>query len=184
MSQLDWAHGLSERLLAPELPRRWAHCQGVARQAEYLTPILGDDAELLQAAAILHDVGYAPSLVVSGLHPLDGARYLRHHEHADERLVRLVAHHSCALCEARERGLADELTAEFDYERPELVDALVYADMTTTATGERTTVHDRIADIHARYGPEHLVSRSISAATPELTDAVHRVEERLAAAAA
>lgn len=184
MSQLDWAYTLSQRLLAAELPRRWAHCQGVARRAEQLAPILDDDAELLQAAAILHDVGYAPDLVDTGLHPLDGARYLRHHEGADERLVRLVAHHSCALCEARERGLADELTAEFDYERPYLVDALIYADMTTTATGEPTTVGDRIADIHGRYGPDHLVSRSISAATPELAAAVQRVEERLAAAAA
>lgn len=183
MSILDWAYELSERLLVPELPRRWAHCQGVARQAESLAPILGDDAELLHAAAILHDIGYSPNLVHTELHPLDGARYLRHHEHADERVVRLVAHHSCAICEARERGLADELTAEFDYERPELMDALVYADMNTDPAGEPTTVEDRIADIHTRYGPEHLVSRSIAAATPELTAAVHRVEDRLAAVA-
>lgn len=183
MSQLDWAYELSEWLLAPELPRRWAHCQGVARQAERLAPILGDDAELVHAAAILHDIGYSPSLVDTQLHPLDGARYLRHHAQANERVVRLVAHHSCAICEARERGLAEELTAEFDVERPELMDALIYADMTTDPAGEPTAVEDRIADIHARYGPEHLVSQSIAAAAPELTAAVNRVEQRLAAVA-
>jgi hypothetical protein len=33
---------------------------------------------------VLHDIGYAPDLVKSGLHPLDGARYLREVAHADE----------------------------------------------------------------------------------------------------
>ena len=31
----------------------------------------------LVAAAWLHDIGYAPELVETGFHPLDGARYLR-----------------------------------------------------------------------------------------------------------
>lgn len=58
--------------------------------------------------------------------PRTSARYLRRHAHADERLVRLVAHHSCAVCEAHQRGLAEKLTADFDYENPELVDTLIY----------------------------------------------------------
>lgn len=181
MGQVEWAYGLSELLLAKELPRRWEHCRGVARQAERLAPILGDDAELLCAAAVLHDIGYSPHLVDTELHPLDGARYLRHHERADERIVRLVAHHSCAIYEAKERSLADELTQEFDLEHRDLDDALTYCDMTTTPGGRQTTVEDRIGDIVARYGPGHLVSRSITAAAPELTAAVRRIEARLAA---
>ncbi len=58
--------------------------------------------------------------MATGFHPLDGARYLRM-KNVDERLVRLVAHHSCALCEARERGLETDLTTEFPMERPDLV---------------------------------------------------------------
>ena len=90
-----WARDLAGSLLAEPLPRRWAHSQGVAAKAQSLGGILGDDAELLWAAAMLHDIGYTPSLATTGFHPLDGARYLRDHSAADERLVRLVANHSC-----------------------------------------------------------------------------------------
>ena len=54
-------------------PRRWAHVQGVAAQARGLAPVLGTDADLLEAAAWLHDIGYAPGLAVTGLHALAGA---------------------------------------------------------------------------------------------------------------
>ena len=48
------------------------------------------------------------------LHTLDGARYLRDAQHADTTLCRLVAHHSYAIVEAGERGLADVLGLEFE----------------------------------------------------------------------
>jgi HD domain len=74
--------------------------------------MLGDEADLLTSAAILHDVGYAPRLARTGLHPLDGARYLRGAHDAYELLQRLVANHSVALPEAEDRGLRDVLEAE------------------------------------------------------------------------
>src|SRR5215471_13992874 len=113
MKQADWAEEIARKLLEIPLPRRWAHSQGVAAQARTLAPILGDKADLLEAAAWLHDIGYAPDLVDTGFHPLDGARYLRDTHHANTHLCRLVAHHSCALIEARKRGLADMLVCEF-----------------------------------------------------------------------
>jgi putative nucleotidyltransferase with HDIG domain len=73
------------------LPRRWAHVQGVAARAHSLAPVLGADADLLEAAAWLHDIGYAPGLADTGLHALDGARYLRDTQHADAMLCRLVS---------------------------------------------------------------------------------------------
>ena len=106
----SWAEHLARELLQEPLPRRWAHVQGVAARARSLAPVLGADAELLEAAAWLHDIGYAPGLAVTGLHQLDGARYLRDAQHADAMLCRLVAHHSCAIVEAGERGLADVLS--------------------------------------------------------------------------
>ncbi|MER6000845.1 HD domain-containing protein [Nonomuraea angiospora] len=75
-----------------------------------LAPILGDEADILTAFAYLHDIRYAPDLVSTGFHPLDGARYLRDVHQADETLCRLVAHHSCAVNEALERSLFVELT--------------------------------------------------------------------------
>jgi HD superfamily phosphodiesterase len=110
----SWAQQLARALLQEALPRRWAHVQGVAARARSLAPVLGDDADLLEAAAWLHDVGYAPALALTGLHALDGARYLRDAQHADAMLCRLIAHHSCAIIEAEERGLADGLSLKFE----------------------------------------------------------------------
>lgn len=183
MGLTDWAYTLSESLLAEPLPRRWAHSQGVAGRARELRSILGSgDAGLLEAAAILHDIGYAPAVQDTGFHPLDGGRYLRDKTDTDERVVRLVAHHSCALLEAEERGLRSELESEFELERPELVDALIYCDMTTTPTGDRTTTHERLDEIVARYGPDTVVGRFIQRAAPDIHGAAERVLERLAVA--
>jgi HD domain len=181
MSQANWAEATARKLLAKPLPRRWAHTEGVAATARGLAPVLGRDADLVTAAAWLHDIGYAPDVAATGFHPLDGARHLRDNEGASLMLCRLVAHHSCAINEAIERGLACELAAEFQPARRDLADALIYCDMTTSPDGHRLPVARRLAEIRSRYGPGHLVSRSIARSAPELTSAVGRVTGRLAA---
>jgi HD superfamily phosphodiesterase len=179
MSQAHWAAELARKLLEVPLPRRWAHVQGVAAQARSLAPILGDDADLLEAAAWLHDIGYSPELADTGFHPIDGARYLRDVEHAHSRLCRLVANHSCAILEAEERGLADVLSSEFPSPDPRLNDALAYCDMTTTPTGDVVSVRDRLSEIVERYGPHDVVTRFIRRAEPELVSSVVRTDQRL-----
>jgi putative nucleotidyltransferase with HDIG domain len=182
MDLTAWAHELAKSLLAEPLPRRWAHSQGVAAKAGTLAPILGADADLLRAAAMLHDIGYAPPIATTGFHPLDGARYLRDETHADQALIRLVANHSCAPLEAQERGLEHELASEFPLlNRPDLVDALIYCDMTTTPYGEPTTASERLSEISSRYGDDSIVGRFICRATPDIRAAVSAVEGRLAA---
>ena len=109
----DEQSSLARALLQESLPRRWAHVQGVATKARSLAPVLGADADLLEAAASPHDIGNARGLADTGLHALDGARYLRDAQHTDATLCRLVAHHSYAIIEADERGLADVLGREF-----------------------------------------------------------------------
>jgi hypothetical protein len=110
-----WLHGPntsprpSSRYLFPATGR---HVQGVTARARGLAPVLGTDADPLEASAWLHDIGYAPGLVVTGLHTLDGTRYLRNAQHADTILCRQVAHYSCAIMEAEEHGLADVLARE------------------------------------------------------------------------
>jgi hypothetical protein len=173
---------VAERELAETLPRRWAHSQGVAGRAEILAPALGEGFDLLAAAAVLHDVGYAPRLAVTGFHPLDGARYLRDDHGADEQLTRLVANHSFALLEAEERGLRKTLETEFPLlDDGLLVDALVFCDMTTTPDGGVTTAAGRVAEIIGRYGTDSLVGRFIRHAEPGIRAAVARVEAKLAA---
>lgn len=176
MDQVVWARDLAERLLAAPLPRRWAHSQGVARRACSIADVLGDRADILIAAAWLHDIGYAPTISETGFHPLDGARYLRN-VGADPVLCSLVAHHSCADIEARSRGLVGVLTAEFAPVRGALSDALTFCDMTTTPDGEPTEVESRLAEILERYGEGHLVTESIREASPYIVDAAAKVTE-------
>jgi hypothetical protein len=95
-------------------------------------------------------------------------------------LCQLFAHHSYAIIEANERGLADALSLEFERPPGELFAALTYCDMTTSPDGELIPVERRLAEIHQRYGPEHLVSRSIQRATPMILHAVNEVHCRAA----
>jgi hypothetical protein len=96
----------------------------------------------------------------TGLHQLDGARYLRDAQHADAMLCRLVAHHSCAIIEAGERGLADALSSEFDPAPDALASVLTCCDMTTSPDGQPVPVERRLAEILERYGGMAPMSRS------------------------
>lgn len=175
-----WAEALARTLLEDDLPRRWSHVQGVAARARTLAPAFTQDNDLLETAAWLHDIGYLPELKRTGMHSLDGACYLRDVHHASPTLCRLVAHHSCAIIEAEERGLADTLRAEFEPPPQPLADALTCCDMTTSPDGDLINVDRRLAEIHHRYGSGHPVSRSIRRATPMLLSAVGQVHARTA----
>ncbi|KZB87425.1 HD domain-containing protein [Amycolatopsis regifaucium] len=181
MELTKWANGLADLRLAERLPLRWKHVQGVRKRLRVTEQLFSTyDVDLLAAAGILHDIGYAPELAGAGLHALDGARYLREVE-APERLCALVAHHSAAYLEAELRGLADEL-GDWTDERTPLRDALWWADMTTSPDGEVVTFEERAAEIQERYGPDDVVSTFIQLARPELAGAVERTEARLRAA--
>lgn len=182
--QAAWASEIAHDFLERPLPRRWAHTQGVARQARSLAPMLGDHADLIEAAAWLHDIGYSPAVDVTGFHPLDGARYLRDFHQTDERICRLVANHSCAILEAQQRNLGHVLAREFPPANRSLQDALTYCDMTTTPDGDPVAVASRLAEIRERYGPDHLVTRFIRRAEPQLVGAVKHVQNRARMSAA
>lgn len=164
--------------LASSLPRRWVHVRAVSEKAERVRHATRRPATLV-AAAWLHDVGYAPDIVDTGLHSLDGARWLLR-EGWDHEIASLVANHSCALYEAQERGLGDALAREFPRQRSATADALWFADMTTGPDGQDLTVQQRLAEIRSRYGPDDVVTRFWRRAEPELLEAVQRTERRLA----
>jgi len=167
--------------LLDELGDRWMHVREVGAQARRVAPALPEaDGDVLITAAYLHDVGYAPDLVATGFHPLDGARWLRD-QGVDERLCTLVANHSCAMYEADERGLRDHLVSEFPAENSVTADALIYADMTVGPTGSVITFEERLADIFSRYPEDHVVHKAIMRAAPALGAAVRRTVDRLAA---
>lgn len=176
--RVDDARQLAERELAEALPRRWRHVQSVGELATHLGVSLGPDADVVAAAAWLHDIGYAPTVVETGFHPLDGARFLRRLG-VDERIVGLVAHHSCAETEADERGLGPELAEEFRHEETATADLLWFCDMTTGPDGQRMTVPDRLAEIQQRYDEADPVHRFIVRAEPVILAVCARAEERL-----
>jgi hypothetical protein len=179
VEHVPWARDLARRLLAEPLPNRWAHTEGVGRKAESIARLVGEDASLLICAAWLHDIGYAPGLVKTYFHPLDGARYLRDFENARDQLCRLVANHSHALVEASSRGLADELDCEFPYVDGLLADALTYCDMTTSPEGNPIDVEARLNEIASRYGSSDVVAVSIRKAQPKILRSVTNVITRL-----
>ncbi|MGC9666856.1 HD domain-containing protein [Planosporangium sp. 12N6] len=184
MERLPWARDLARRLLAEPLPRRWAHTQGVGHRAESIASIAGEDTELLICAAWLHDIGYAPDLVKTGFHPLDGARYLRDVERADDALCALVANHSCAVIEARNRNLLHELTTEFPEPSGPILDALTYCDMTTSPDGGITSVTERLDEIFSRYEEGTVVNLSMREARPRILDVERKIGALLASSPA
>lgn len=175
----DWARELAQSQLAAPLPRRWAHSQGVAAQARAMSDWLGADADLVEAAAWLHDVGYSPHLVVYGFHPLDGALYLRDVADADLLLCRLVAYHSGAQVEADIRGIVGLLRDSFRPPPLKLLQALTYCDLTTSPDGTPMSVDQRLTEIRTRYGSDTIVRRSIDRAEPMLREATDAVVQAM-----
>jgi hypothetical protein len=153
--------------------------RGVAARAQALGCEDGATGELLIAAAWLHDIGYASQLLDTGFHPIDGARQLRRLG-ADERIVGLVAHHSCAHVEAELRGLASVLSAEFPIDDALPHDELCFCDQTTSPDGEVVDVADRLAEIRERYESGDVVRQFVDLAENELVSIVRRVEARYA----
>jgi hypothetical protein len=169
----DQAERLAGELLSGQ-PVRWRHVEAVAQRAAMIAGEYAlDNAELLVAAAWLHDIGYADRLVATGFHHLDGASYLA--ECAEDRLAGLVAYHSAGLEEAQLRGLHRELDAFAD-EGSVISQALTYCDLTTRGDGTLVSLDGRVADVRARYGDEHVVTRALTTARPRLERLVLEVE--------
>jgi putative nucleotidyltransferase with HDIG domain len=176
-----WSKAVAHELLAG-VGTRLAHVEAVALRAEEVGRlVLRADRGLLVAAAYLHDVGYAPALRETGLHSLDGARWLRT-QGVDRHVCNLVAHHSGARFEAEQRGLLAELE-EFALEPGPVMDCLTFADMTTGSDGRYVRFEERLADILRRYSPDDPVHRAIVRARPVLRRSVDRTAQRLAGAA-
>ena len=171
---VERARGVAEARLEP-LATRLAHVRGVAAAADRLASRIDPlEADALIAAAWLHDVGYAPSLCATGFHPVDGAVFVRA-ENFPPVVVSLVAYHTGAVFEARERGLSDVL-AEFPQPPDFLLDLLTCADMTTGPDGSPMRPEDRISEILSRYPAEDPVHRAIERSAPTLLAAAARME--------
>ena len=160
-----------------ELGDRWLHVQAVGRAAEQFQQRGYDVPDALVMAAWLHDVGYADTVARTGFHPLDGADWLRR-QGVPEEVESLVAYHSGARFEAEERGLADEL-ARFPTPGRDRLDILTFIDMSTSPTGERVGVNERLSEILMRYPDGHPVHRAVSRSRGHLVESANRAARRL-----
>lgn len=143
------AADISRELLG-SIGTRLPHVLTAASVARRLAPLFDPaDADLLVAAATLHDIGYAPGLRHTGFHPLDGGLYLAEQGYSP-RLAALVAHHSLAVIMAPGQGVSD-LEAWFPRERSLVADALAFSDMHSAPDGTLVAARERIGDIAARH---------------------------------
>ena len=172
------ARRLAEECMATSHPDRWRHVQGVAARAVAISQCGAKDDPVV-SAAWLHDVGYAPLARDSGLHALDGARYLAGLG-AHPVVVSLVAFHTGAEYEAEERGMAHELAG---FPRPEqgLLDTLILCDLTVSPTGEPVTVSSRLDEIVARYPAGDPVHRALLRSRTYLAACCERAQSVLSA---
>jgi hypothetical protein len=155
------------------MPCRLTHVRGVAAAADGLRGHFDvASGDCLVAAAWLHDIGYAPSVRSTGFHPVDGAAFARR-EGFDELVVSLVAFHSGAPAEARERGI-NGLSA-FSAPPQQVLDALTFCDLTIGPDGTAVSPRDRLHEVLQRYDPDDPVHRAVDSAHGELLAAVDRV---------
>ncbi|NNN09325.1 MAG: HD domain-containing protein [Acidimicrobiaceae bacterium] len=181
MDRRLWAENYVSSLLADN-PRRLAHSRAVATIASELADVLLDDPDdrsVLVTAAWLHDIGYAPALATTGAHHLDGALHLE--ELGEHRLACLVAHHGSGAAETALRGFSDEF-AQFPRELSLVADILTFCDLSCGPDGTRLSLDERLREIRARYGDDHVVVRGLEADDDVIRGAFRRVELRLAEA--
>lgn len=173
------ARQIATGLLAESLPRRWAHTLSVASAAAELAKVLAPNAAAeIVTAAWLHDIGYAPQLVNTGFHPVDGAAYLTRYAQTRQRIrpevIALVAHHTGAEYEARERGLQDIL-ASYHVPDADWLAILSCADLVTGPEGATVDPADRISEVLTRYPVDHPVHRAITQSANMLITESRRV---------
>ena len=158
---------------------RVAHSRAVAGQAIIVATLLDTPwTSALIDAAWLHDVGYAPAVVDTGFHPLDGARYLRDRGWPSE-VCRLVAWHTGASVEAEMRGLHGVLADDFASPPSEPAAALAWADLTSSPAGERCSAEERLAEILGRYPPDSIVHRTVAASREALLSTAAWIDARV-----
>jgi len=139
---------------------RLNHVAGTAQITRFVSAQLSIPwAEDLLAAAWLHDIGYAPGLVNTGFHPLDGAAFLARGGWS-ARVVGLVAHHSHNAMIAPYFDAADALA---DIAAPDQLshDILAFADIEAGRHGQESSGSDRLRDMRQRYQTSACVPRTV-----------------------
>lgn len=170
-----WAEQLAEDKLGAQVPRRWTHTQHSVRRARSISPIVGEDAELLVAAVAVHDIGHSPDLgldEVSSFPLYDAVRYLEGIS-APERLVALVANHALGRLEGELRGYPQ--MAEYTDEGGLIRDGLWFSCLTVGPDGQVVSFDERVREWVVRYADDEVMGVFTPQAVPLLQESVDRV---------
>lgn len=150
---------------------RLAHIRRVLQTAREIEARHPFDGRLV-AAALYHDLGYAPDLAVTGYHPIDGAMLARA-DGLDAEIVDAVLHHSGAwLLAQRTRP---ELAAEHYGPACRMMDtplsrALTFCDNRSGPRGERFTLAQRVAEIRVRHARNTALMAALDVTLPALEE--------------
>lgn len=164
------------RTILGSLPRRWAHVKAAGVAAEGLVRSHSMPAAVARATW-LHDIGYGPSVSVTGFHALDGAQFLAR-VGFEMPIVGLVAYHTGAQFEAEQRGLLVNLM-EIPEPDNELLDLLTMIDVSISPNGQTVRDIDRVDEILNRYEPGHPVHDAVTRSAPYLLNSSARGKKLL-----
>lgn len=171
-----WAEETARTMLADTGPRL-DHVLAVGEKArEVARKLGGDDGQRLIVSAFLHDIGYADQLVDTGLHQIDGARWLT--DLGLPSIASMVAHHSEAAVELELRG-REELLDGFERPDQRIADALTYCDVTTGPAGQDVSLDERIEDVGRRRGSDSPVYRAMVKARARYVESIERTLDLL-----
>ena len=92
-----------------------------------------------------------------------------------------MAWHTGAIYEARERGLENELQDEFAPPAPSALDALTWADLTSSPSGDLVSPEVRLDEIMDRYESGSPVWLAITAGLKDFQQSTVRIERLLEA---
>lgn len=150
-------------------PNRFEHLAAVWRAARSLrgcgmTWYGTEQAERLELAALLHDVGRAIDPLDTEPHGFVGARFLDSVGLHD--IAPLVAHHSAARFEAAARGMSH--LDRWRVDDPSLLHLLTLLDRTTDGRGRRVGLAERRADIERRHGRHARQARNFDASLADV----------------
>lgn len=162
VNTLEGAQEVLEHFMGDD-GNRLNHCKRVVmnmkRLLEYTKLDYATRQKMLMVST-LHDIGYSEIVRISGYHPYDGYLYLRENGW-DIGLCNLVLLHSFSRELAQ--GEYPELYHIFmNAEREtdsKLIALISLADFTSSSTGEKCTLEERVEDIEARYGYESAVTK-------------------------
>jgi hypothetical protein len=150
---------LAHRLLTDD-QKRLAHLRGAGLIAGMAAGALRvDQPETVVAAALLHDIGYAPAITRTGFHPLDGALFLVQEGWPDP-VVFLVAHHSHAAVLAPYYGVHHHLSL-LDHVHSQADDILTFSDLRAGVSGLGADPRQRIEDMRRRHADRTFVPDEI-----------------------